>query len=796
MAHLWAEPNPPSLRDIPEHHRLAESPRDWTEKISEPQDAVLQPPTPGPVGLGGKEKMGLLSDEEQEEKERDRGKPGTVKRSFPASSSSSSSDSSSNKRNRTRRPHSPSTGAGNRPDSTGGVAGGTSIEHMRPRPSPKSKSRPILEPLQIQVEQYDDQDEGAQSSSRSPGLASPTSRTHHLTAQNHQHDGDYVDSPVSESRPSSRLTDRSLEQDRDRNRGLGRPEGREKQGLTSGATPIDSTSASASASTSTSPPLSVPGLGIGGAGEAVGTSTVPDGHARTISAGSGKGIGMSGRQELVRRALADGPGHGHSHGHANGHHQGSNLGFVHPQGRTIESTSSHGSAEVPFPPMASNSTTSSLPSPRPRTDPSRRPPLDLSIDVDLASRPPARTRRTTSSSRSPSSSRHGSTPHSPVLPNGSVGIGPALGIAKAGARLRAIVDDADQDAWASSGSASPPILGRQTRSRTSSLRSIPRRRMTDQGASGSSTPTATPITPGLSGSSGGTRPSGLNEGAVAARRRAKSLMSPASSRPDDREGGRGASSRRVEMGTRKRSSTARVRTISDLKREREREVQDGEVRQGRRRGATVHFPPTPMEDGVQDQFMVETGTKAVDGRSKGPSNELSLKGSRRRETSTARSNSDNNSSLAGLVGSDTEREDKRRLTRSKLGDESSDDETSRAVRSRKGKERARDRDRYRNGLEQVFETERSGHGDDAGKTGGSHVTPQIDAKLNNSALLDRSAADLASVGRHKQCPPFDIADHTHSGRPSSRLAWYGIRSGCGKVAYDGVYTDDPLQERE
>lgn len=73
---------------------------------------------------------------------------------------------------------------------------------------------------------------------------------------------------------------------------------------------------------------------------------------------------------------------------------------------------------------------------------------------------------------------------------------------------------------------------------------------------------------------------------------------------------------------------------------------------------------------------------------------------------------------------------------------------------------------------------------------------QIDAKLNNSALLDRSAADLASVGRHKQCPPFDIADHTHSGRPSSRLAWYRIRFGCGKVAYDGVYTDDPLQERE
>jgi hypothetical protein len=55
---------------------------------------------------------------------------------------------------------------------------------------------------------------------------------------------------------------------------------------------------------------------------------------------------------------------------------------------------------------------------------------------------------------------------------------------------------------------------------------------------------------------------------------------------------------------------------------------------------------------------------------------------------------------------------------------------------------------------------------------------QIDAKLNNSALLDRSAADLASVGRHKQCPPFDIADHTHSGRPSSCLAWYGNRFGC------------------
>jgi hypothetical protein len=722
MAHLWAEPNPPSLRDIPEHHRLAGRQTDWTEKISEPKDAVLQPPTPGPVGLGGKEKLELLSDEEQDERLRDRGKPDTVKRSFSTSSSSSLSDSRSNKRNRTRRPHSPSTGAGNRPESTGGVAGGTSIEHMRPRPSPKSRSRPILEPLKIQVEQYNDQDEGAQSRSRSPGSASPTSKTQHLTSLNHQHDGDFVDSPVSDSRPSSRLTDRSLEQDRDRDRGLGRPEGGEKQGLRNGVTPIDSTSAS----TSTSTPLSGPGLGVG-AGEAVGTNTGAGGHVRTISAGSGKGIGMTGRQELVRRALADGPGHGHGHGHANGHHSGLNHGYVHPQGRTIELPSSHGSAGVPFPSMASNPTTSSLPSPRPRTDPNRRPPLDLSIDVDLASRPPVRTRRTTSSSRSPSSSRHGSTPHSPVLPNGSVGIGPALGIAKAGARLRAIVDDADQDAWASSGSASPPILGRQNRSRTSSLRSIPRRRMTDQGASGSSTPTATPITPGLSGSSGGTRPSGLNEGAVAARRRAKSLMSPASSRTDDREGGRSASSRRVEMGTRKRSSTARVRTISDLKREREREVEDGEARQGRRRGATVHFPPTPMEDGVQDQFMVETGTEAVDGRSKGLSNgvdrKLTSKGSRRRETSTARSTSDNNSSLAGLVGSDTEREGKRRRTRSKLSDESSDDARSRAVRSKKGKERARDRDRYRNGLEQVFETERSGHGDDAGKAGGSHVSP-------------------------------------------------------------------------
>ena len=181
------------------------------------------------------------------------------------------------------------------------------------------------------------------------------------------------------------------------------------------------------------------------------------------------------------------------------------------------------------------------------------------------------------------------------------------------------------------------------------------------------------------------------------------------------------------MGTRKRSSTARVRTISDLKREREREVEDGEARQGRGRGATVHFPPTPMEDAVQDQFMVETGTEAVDGRSKGLSNgvdrKLTSEESRRRETSIARSTSDNNSSLAGRVGSDTEREGKRRRTRSRLGDESSDNETSRAVRLRKGKERARDRDRYRNGLEQVFETERSGHGDDAGKAGGSHVSP-------------------------------------------------------------------------
>jgi hypothetical protein len=177
------------------------------------------------------------------------------------------------------------------------------------------------------------------------------------------------------------------------------------------------------------------------------------------------------------------------------------------------------------------------------------------------------------------------------------------------------------------------------------------------------------------------------------------------------------------MGTRKRSSTARVRTISDLKRERQREVEDGEARQGRRRGATVHFPPTPMEDGVQDQFMVETGTKDLDERFNGLSNELTSKGSRRRETSTARSTSDDNSSLAGLVGSDTEREGKRRRTRSKPSDESSDDERSRAVRSKKGKERARDRDRYRNGLEQVFETERSGHGDDAGKAGGSHISP-------------------------------------------------------------------------
>lgn len=121
--------------------------------------------------------------------------------------------------------------------------------------------------------------------------------------------------------------------------------------------------------------------------------------------------------------------------------------------------------------------------------------------------------------------------------------------------------------------------------------------------------------------------------------------------------------------------------------------------------------------------MVETGTKDLDERFNGLSNELTSKGSRRRETSTARSTSDDNSSLAGLVGSDTEREGKRRRTRSKPSDESSDDERSRAVRSKKGKERARDRDRYRNGLEQVFETERSGHGDDAGKAGGSHISP-------------------------------------------------------------------------
>lgn len=201
-----------------------------------------------------------------------------------------------------------------------------------------------------------------------------------------------------------------------------------------------------------------------------------------------------------------------------------------------------------------------------------------------------------------------------------------------------------------------------------------------------------------------TRSTGLEEshpGALAARRRAKSLISPTIARGDDRDVARGSSSRRVELGTRKRSSASRVRTNSDLKQpEREHESAD-RLGYGRKRGATVHFPSTPMEEREEGRGHLGGTIGSVPG---GLDREHSV-------TPMTRSISETDGLRQGMAGSETDRQGKRRRVRSRLGDESTDGETSRGGdRPKRGKERARDRDRYRNGFEEVFETERSSHG--------------------------------------------------------------------------------------
>ena len=724
MAHLWAEPNP-TFQDIPARHRFDAPLGDRTKKViaSGAKDAILYPPTPGPELGNGEENAGSrvgsgttgvgVGKEKEQEQERDdeaerQARPGHERRVSSASSSSSSSplsnlptgsSPSTTKRNRERRPRSTSTGSRAEPDRRV-----RSIERMRPRPMVDQARVGHVPEFEPDVDHAYDNADGRYEDG--PGQAS------------FQHDGDYVDSPnasVFTSPFDSRAPSRSTLRSEDLVRGTG-----------SGSEQVDQSDRHATFPASISPmPLSLPiqpPLTSTTTSTPTSTSTRTSGHARTVSAesASGSGIGqqgMTGRQELVRRALAD--GHGHGHGPPHGHAQGREQGRISP---SESKPYSPPAGLVPFPTSSSSMTASSVsPTTRPRSG-SRRLPMELSVDVDLASRPSTRSSRRGSASHSPSStSRHGSAPHSPVLPNGSVGIGPALGIAKAGARLRAIVDDADRDAAATSSGSVSPTPAHSQRSRTSSLRSVPRRRMTDLGGgSGSSTPTAL-------GANGSTRrSSGLNElssGTLAARRRAKSLVSPSASQADDRDLTRG-SLRRVELGTRKRSSASRVRTNSDLKRmEREREHEEG-GKYGRKRGATVHFPPTPMEDVREDRPSTGGILDTLGKSSKDLPESQSLPGGLDRDhvaegsaSAFARSlTPESSSSRRDGAGSDTERVGKRRRVRSRLGDESTDGETSRPEsRPKKGKERARDRGRYRNGFEEVFELERSGPGDDAGE---------------------------------------------------------------------------------
>jgi hypothetical protein len=398
-----------------------------------------------------------------------------------------------------------------------------------------------------------------------------------------------------------------------------------------------------------------------------------------------------GERELVRRALAD------EHG------SGSAVPKLEPLVTTEipgTSTSAPTSPTVPFP-----STSSST---RPRSHSRRSTRLSLDLDQDPAiTGKLARPR----SSRSRSRSGSGSNPHSPTLPNGSVGIGPALGIVKASARLRAIVDhDQRFPPDPSSGPSSPlsPLSpsasAMGSRSATPRSAPVPRRMLTDQTGSRSTTP-------------GSSRSNSIQD-RQGNRRRTKSLMSPGGTGVDSDPTGRRA--RSAMLGERKRSTTvSKARTISDSNR------MDGsnaeEARRTRKRGVTVHFPPTPMEvDGMEPGWEVQ-GVRSLAGSAsvpnqlgKGRTEEHGISGLA--NGTITRSASD----TAGLRNGHTVEKERKR---SRLSDSSSSDQ-NRAIRAgrRKGKERVRDRDRNRNGFEDLFEQDNSRRADD--ENGGFRISLQ------------------------------------------------------------------------
>ena len=424
-----------------------------------------------------------------------------------------------------------------------------------------------------------------------------------------------------------------------------------------------------------------------------------------------------GERELVRRALAD------EHG------SGSALPKLEPlvtSGIPGTSASAPTSPTVPFP-----STSSSI---RPRSHSRRSTRLSLDLDRDPAiTGKSARPR----SSRSRSRSGSGSTPHSPTLPNGSVGIGPALGIVKASARLRAIVDhDQRFPPDPSSGPSSPltPLSpstsAMGSRSPTPMSAPAPRRMWTDQTGSRSTTP-------------GSSRSNSMTE-RQGNRRRTKSLMSPGGTGMDSDPTGRRA--RSAMLGDRKRSTTvSKVRTISDLNRT------DGsnaeEARRTRKRGVTVHFPPTPMEvDGMEPGWGTH-GNGSLAGSASVP-NQLG-KGRAEEHGISKLANGINTRSVSDTVGLQHSHIREKERRRSRLSDSSSSDQ-NRAVRAgrRKGKERIRDRDRSRNGFEDLFEEDNSRRPDD---DNGEFRFP-LPRHADNMKSDRRLASHLLQI-RSKRCSP-------------------------------------------